>query len=127
MLAVNLRGYGESDGGPSEKGLYQDARTMFNYLVNDKGIDPSNIIIHGYSMGGPIAADLARYAAQNGQAVSGLLLDRPMPSMTKAITAHEVANPAGIVGAIAKAVNGQFSVEKSRRFAKRDIHSAVDR
>ncbi|MFA0902998.1 MARTX multifunctional-autoprocessing repeats-in-toxin holotoxin RtxA [Vibrio cholerae] len=113
MLAVNLRGYGESDGGPSEKGLYEDARTMFNYLVNDKGIDPSNIIIHGYSMGGPIAADLARYAAQNGQAVSGLLLDRPMPSMTKAITAHEVANPAGIVGAIAKAVNGQFSVEKN--------------
>ncbi|EHY1013065.1 MARTX multifunctional-autoprocessing repeats-in-toxin holotoxin RtxA [Vibrio vulnificus] len=113
MLAVNLRGYGESDGGPSEKGLYQDARTMFNYLVNDNGIDPSNIIIHGYSMGGPIAADLARYAAQNGQAVSGLLLDRPMPSMTKAITAHEVANPAGIVGAIAKAVNGQFSVEKN--------------
>ncbi|ELS9243337.1 MARTX multifunctional-autoprocessing repeats-in-toxin holotoxin RtxA [Vibrio cholerae] len=113
MLAVNLRGYGESDGGPSEKGLYQDARTMFNYLVNDKGIDPSNIIIHGYSMGGPIAADLARYAAQNGQAVSGLLIDRPMPSMTKAITAHEVANPAGIVGAIAKAVNGQFSVEKN--------------
>lgn len=113
MLAVNLRGYGESDGGPSEKGLYQDARTMFNYLVNDKGIDPSNIIIHGYSMGGPIAADLARYAAQNSQAVSGLLLDRPMPSMTKAITAHEVANPAGIVGAIAKAVNGQFSVEKN--------------
>ncbi|WP_341851914.1 MARTX multifunctional-autoprocessing repeats-in-toxin holotoxin RtxA [Vibrio vulnificus] len=113
MLAVNLRGYGESDGGPSEKGLYQDARTMFNYLVNDKGIDPSNIIIHGYSMGGPIAADLARYAAQNGQAVSGLLLDRPMPSMTKAITAHEVANPAGIVGAIAKAVNGQFSAEKN--------------
>ncbi|EGR1890020.1 MARTX multifunctional-autoprocessing repeats-in-toxin holotoxin RtxA [Vibrio vulnificus] len=113
MLAVNLRGYGESDGGPSEKGLYQDARTMFNYLVNDKGIDPSNIIIHGYSMGGPIAADLARYAAQNGQAVSGLLLDRPMPSMTKAITAHEVANPAGIVGAIAKAVNGQLSVEKN--------------
>ncbi|EJM1554479.1 MARTX multifunctional-autoprocessing repeats-in-toxin holotoxin RtxA [Vibrio cholerae] len=113
MLAVNLRGYGESDGGPSEKGLYQDARTMFNYLVNDKGIDPSNIIIHGYSMGGPIAADLARYAAQNGEAVSGLLLDRPMPSMTKAITAHEVANPAGIVGAIAKAVNGQFSVEKN--------------
>ncbi|MGI9833053.1 MARTX multifunctional-autoprocessing repeats-in-toxin holotoxin RtxA [Vibrio vulnificus] len=113
MLAVNLRGYGESDGGPSEKGLYQDARTMFNYLVNDKGINPSNIIIHGYSMGGPIAADLARYAAQNGQAVSGLLLDRPMPSMTKAITAHEMANPAGIVGAIAKAVNGQFSVEKN--------------
>ncbi|MCC4790641.1 MARTX multifunctional-autoprocessing repeats-in-toxin holotoxin RtxA, partial [Vibrio splendidus] len=120
MLAVNMRGYGESDGGPSEKGLYQDARTMFKYLVNDKGIDPSNIIIHGYSMGGPIAADLARFAAQNGQAVSGLLLDRPMPSMTKAITAHEVANPAGIVGALSKAVNGQFSVEKNLKGLPKD-------
>ncbi|PQJ84991.1 MARTX multifunctional-autoprocessing repeats-in-toxin holotoxin RtxA [Aliivibrio sifiae] len=120
MLAVNMRGYGESDGGPSEKGLYQDARTMFKYLVNDKGIDPSNIIIHGYSMGGPIAADLARFAAQNGQAVSGLLLDRPMPSMTKAITAHEVANPAGIVGALSKAVNGQFSVEKNLKGLSKD-------
>ncbi|MDE9482109.1 MARTX multifunctional-autoprocessing repeats-in-toxin holotoxin RtxA [Xenorhabdus bovienii] len=113
MLAVNLRGYGSSDGRPSEKGLYHDARTMFRYLVNDRGVRPENIIIHGYSMGGPIAADLARYAERNGQTVSGLLLDRPMPSMTKAITAHEVPNPAGITGVLAKAVNGQFSVEKN--------------
>ncbi|PKG38877.1 MARTX multifunctional-autoprocessing repeats-in-toxin holotoxin RtxA [Psychromonas sp. Urea-02u-13] len=113
MLAVNMRGYGASDGGPNEKGLYQDARTMFSYLVNDKGIEPGNIIIHGYSLGGPIAADLARFAAQNNKAVSGLLLDRPMPSMTKALTAHEEENPAGIVGSLSKIVNGQFSVEKN--------------
>ncbi|MCC8378158.1 MARTX multifunctional-autoprocessing repeats-in-toxin holotoxin RtxA [Xenorhabdus sp. PB30.3] len=113
LLAVNMRGYGSSDGRPNEKGLYQDARTMFHYLVNDRGIKPENIIIHGYSMGGAVAADLARYAEHHGQPVSGLLLDRPMPSMTKAITAHEVPNPAGITGVLAKAVNGQFSVEKN--------------
>ncbi|WP_319938238.1 MARTX multifunctional-autoprocessing repeats-in-toxin holotoxin RtxA [Xenorhabdus littoralis] len=113
MLAVNMRGYGSSDGHPSEKGLYQDARTMLRYLVNDRGVKPENIIIHGYSMGGAVAADLARYAERNGQPVSGLLLDRPMPSMTKALTAHEVPNPAGITGVLAKAVNGQFSVEKN--------------
>ncbi|WP_323854280.1 MARTX multifunctional-autoprocessing repeats-in-toxin holotoxin RtxA [Xenorhabdus koppenhoeferi] len=115
MLAVNMRGYGSSDGHPSEKGLYQDARTMFQYLVNDRGIKPENIIIHGYSMGGAVAADLARYAERNGQPVSGLLLDRPMPSMTKALTAHKISNPAGITGVLAKAVNGQFSVEKNLR------------
>lgn len=113
MLAVNMRGYGSSDGHPSEKGLYQDARTMFKYLVNDRGIKPENIIIHGYSMGGAVAADLARYAERNGQAVSGLLLDRPMPSMTKAITAHEMWNPAGFTAGVAKFFNGQFSVEKN--------------
>ncbi|PHM68910.1 MARTX multifunctional-autoprocessing repeats-in-toxin holotoxin RtxA [Xenorhabdus kozodoii] len=113
MLAVNVRGYGASDGHPSEKGLYQDARTMFSYLVNDRGVKPENIIIHGYSMGGAVAADLARYAERNGQPVSGLLLDRPMPSMTKAIAAHEVPNPAGLTAGLSKWVNGQFSVEKN--------------
>lgn len=113
MLAVNLRGYGTSDGGPSEQGVYQDARTMFRYLVEERGVAPGKILIHGYSMGGPIAADLARYAAEQGKPVGGLLLDRPMPSMSKAITAHELPNPGGLVGAIAKAVNGRFSVEKN--------------
>ncbi|HHQ4500368.1 TPA: MARTX multifunctional-autoprocessing repeats-in-toxin holotoxin RtxA [Aeromonas hydrophila] len=113
MLAVNLRGYGTSDGGPSEQGVYQDARTMFRYLVEERGVAPGKILIHGYSMGGPIAADLARYAAEQGKPVGGLLLDRPMPSMSKAITAHELPNPGGLVGAIAKAINGRFSVEKN--------------
>lgn len=113
MLAVNLRGYGASDGGPSEQGVYQDARTMFRYLVEERGVAPDKILIHGYSMGGPIAADLARYAAEQGKPVGALLLDRPMPSMSKAITAHELPNPGGLVGAIAKAVNGRFSVEKN--------------
>ncbi|ELM3750857.1 MARTX multifunctional-autoprocessing repeats-in-toxin holotoxin RtxA [Aeromonas dhakensis] len=113
MLAVNLRGYGASDGGPSEQGVYQDARTMFRYLVEERGVAPDKILIHGYSMGGPIAADLARYAAEQGKPVGGLLLDRPMPSMSKAIKAHELPNPGGLVGAIAKAINGRFSVEKN--------------
>ncbi|PHM39494.1 RTX cytotoxin [Xenorhabdus mauleonii] len=113
VLAVNMRGYGNSDGRPSELGLYQDARTMFRYLVNDRGISPDNIVIHGYSMGAPVAADLARYAERRRQAVAGLLLDRPMPSMAKAITAHGIPNPTGLTGALAKAVNGKFSTEKN--------------
>ncbi|WP_339385934.1 alpha/beta fold hydrolase [Xenorhabdus innexi] len=113
MLAVNMRGYGTSDGHPSENGLYQDARTMFRYLINNRDIKPENIVIHGYSMGAPIAADLARYADRRGQHVAGLLFDRPMPSMTKAITAHNILNPQGVVAVLAKSVNGKFSVEKN--------------
>ncbi|PHM55835.1 MARTX multifunctional-autoprocessing repeats-in-toxin holotoxin RtxA [Xenorhabdus sp. KK7.4] len=113
MLAVSMRGYGTSDGRPSENGLYQDARTMFRYLVNNRGIKPENIVIHGYSMGAPIAADLARYVGRRGQPVAGLLFDRPMPSMTKAITAHNILNPTGVVSVLAKSVNGKFSVEKN--------------
>ncbi|MEN7431169.1 MARTX multifunctional-autoprocessing repeats-in-toxin holotoxin RtxA [Chromobacterium sp. TRC.1.1.SA] len=113
MLAVNLRGYGNSDGAPDEAGFYQDARKMYRYLVDERGVSPDKIIIHGYSMGAPIAADLTRYASKQGESVAGLLLDRPMPSLTKGMAAHDVAGPAGVFGAVAKRVNGQFSVEKN--------------
>ncbi|WP_446469572.1 MARTX multifunctional-autoprocessing repeats-in-toxin holotoxin RtxA [Xenorhabdus stockiae] len=115
VLSVNMRGYGTSDGYPNEQGMYQDVRSMFHYLVNERDVSPENIIIHGYSMGAPIAADLARYVDSKGMSVSGLLLDRPMPSMTKAITAHGISNPSGLTGILAKAVNGKFSVEQNLR------------
>lgn len=79
-------------------------------------------------MGGPIAADLARYAAEQGKPVGGLLLDRPMPSMSKAITANELPNPGGLVGAIAKAISSRFlGGEKPRRPAQEHAHHVADR
>ncbi|EDK26664.1 RTX (repeat in toxin) cytotoxin [Vibrionales bacterium SWAT-3] len=112
-LAVNMRGFGGSDGQPSEKGLYADALTMFRYLVNDKKIDPKNIIIHGYSLGAPIAASLARdLAVKYNISVSGLLLDRPMPSLTKAIAAdRNTKDPTGVIKLVSKKMNGAFSVK----------------
>ena len=121
MLAINMRGFGESDGSPTEQGMYADAQTMFRYLVNDKGVDPKNIIIHGYSMGAPIAAKLASEISANGQRIAGLLLDRPMPSMSKAIGAYKIHNPMGFTGQLAKKINGQLSVEKNLQGFSKDI------
>lgn len=121
MLAINMRGFGESDGSPTEQGMYADAQTMFRYLINDKGIDPKNIIIHGYSMGAPIAAKLASDISANGQRIAGLFLDRPMPSMSKAISAYKIYNPMGLVGQLAKKINGQLSVEKNLQGFSKDI------
>lgn len=58
-LIVDYPGYGESEGSPSEQGLYQTADAAWQYLVNDKKIKPENIIIFGRSLGGVAAADLA--------------------------------------------------------------------
>lgn len=102
MLAINMRGFGESDGSPTEQGMYADAQTMFRYLVNDKGIDPKNIIIHGYSMGAPIAAKLASDISANGQHIAGLFLDRPMPSMSKAIESYDEYSLKKLTGQLAK-------------------------
>lgn len=59
VLAFDYRGYGVSEGKPSEEGTYRDAEAAWAYLVQDRGVDPSRIVIVGRSMGGAIAAHLA--------------------------------------------------------------------
>ncbi len=55
-LIIDYRGYGDSQGEPSEQGTYSDAETAWNHLTLDRGIDAGNIIIFGRSLGGAIAA-----------------------------------------------------------------------
>jgi abhydrolase domain-containing protein 17 len=59
VLAYEYRGYGISDGKPSEQNAYEDAETAYNYLVNEQKISPEKIIIFGHSLGGAVAIDLA--------------------------------------------------------------------
>jgi fermentation-respiration switch protein FrsA (DUF1100 family) len=61
-LAFDYRGYGDSEGKPTEEGTYLDAEAAYNWLVNDKNISPDKIIIFGWSLGGSIAAHLAAKA-----------------------------------------------------------------
>lgn len=121
MLAINMRGFGGSDGSPSEHGMYADAQTMFRYLVNDRGFDPKNIIIHGYSLGASVASKLAADISANGQRIAGLFLDRPMPSMSKSISGVGIIDPVGLVGKIVKRINGQLSVEKNLKGFSKNI------
>jgi fermentation-respiration switch protein FrsA (DUF1100 family) len=58
-LAFDYRGYGNSQGKPSEEGMYIDAQSAYNWLSGEKKISPENIIIFGRSLGGSIAAHLA--------------------------------------------------------------------
>jgi len=55
----DYRGYGNSEGKPSEEGTYLDAEAAYNWLIKKKKILPDNIIIFGRSLGGSIAAKLA--------------------------------------------------------------------
>lgn len=55
----DYRGYGNSQGKPSEKGTYLDVRAAYKWLTEEKKIQPDNIIIFGRSLGGSIAAHLA--------------------------------------------------------------------
>jgi len=55
----DYRGYGCSEGKPSEEGTYLDARAAYEWLTESKKIRAESIIVFGRSLGGSIAAQLA--------------------------------------------------------------------
>ncbi|HEY8558762.1 MAG TPA: alpha/beta hydrolase [Pyrinomonadaceae bacterium] len=59
VLAYDYRGYGASDGAPSEQNAYEDAAAAYDYLTNDLQIAPEKIIVHGRSLGAAVSIDLA--------------------------------------------------------------------
>lgn len=59
VFIIDYRGYGKSEGKPTERGLYLDARAAWDYLVNERGVAPNRIIIFGKSLGGAPAIDLS--------------------------------------------------------------------
>jgi fermentation-respiration switch protein FrsA (DUF1100 family) len=56
----DYRGYGRSQGKPSEAGTYLDAEAAWQYLTERRKLSPARIIILGESLGGAVAARLAR-------------------------------------------------------------------
>jgi len=60
VFIFDYRGYGLSDGRPSEEGTYRDAEAAWNYLVEKRGVPSDGIILFGRSLGAAIAANLAR-------------------------------------------------------------------
>jgi fermentation-respiration switch protein FrsA (DUF1100 family) len=59
VFIFDYRGYGNSQGHSSEKGLYEDARAAYDYLISRGDIDKNKIIDYGTSLGGSVAIDLA--------------------------------------------------------------------
>ena len=59
VFLVDYRGYGQSTGQPTEDGLYADALASWRFLVDERRIDPSNIVLFGRSLGGGPATWLA--------------------------------------------------------------------
>ena len=60
VFIIDYRGYGLSEGKPSEKGLYMDAEAAFDWLVSERGLDAEReIVIFGRSLGVAAAVETA--------------------------------------------------------------------
>jgi hypothetical protein len=59
VLLVDYRGFGNSEGTPSEAGLYADADVAWRWLVHQRQVRPDKIVVVGRSLGGAVAVNLA--------------------------------------------------------------------
>ncbi|OZG75464.1 hypothetical protein BTA51_03570 [Hahella sp. CCB-MM4] len=59
VFTFNYRGYGNSEGRPSQSALYEDALRIYDYLISSCGIDPRKIVLLGRSLGSSVATYLS--------------------------------------------------------------------
>lgn len=59
VLALDYRGYGINPGAPSERGFLADAMAGAQYTEDSLRIRPSELVIHGMSLGSGVAAAVA--------------------------------------------------------------------
>lgn len=81
IFAYDYRGYGTSEGSPSEPGSYQDIDAAYTYLTQQIGVAPERIILLGRSVGSGPSMDLA-----TRQPIAGLILESPFTSTFVVIT-----------------------------------------
>ena len=76
VLLFDYRGFGKSSGRPNESGTYDDVRTAYRYLVDERGIPESRIVLLGESLGAAVALQLATEVD-----AAGLVLEAPFTSI----------------------------------------------
>jgi pimeloyl-ACP methyl ester carboxylesterase len=77
VLLLDYRGYGLSEGRPSENGVYADARAALAHLQSERGFPPERIVVFGRSLGGAVAVELAA-----GRPLAGLILESTFTSVS---------------------------------------------
>ncbi len=78
VLAIDYRGYGESDNRPpSEAGVYADARAAYDWLRNERHVPAERILIYGHSLGSGVATELALHVQAAGLIIEGAFTSIP--------------------------------------------------
>ncbi|MBB3332070.1 hypothetical protein BDK63_002963 [Halomonas campaniensis] len=85
VLILDYRGYGRSEGRPSEEGLALDARAGWRWLREEADRAPEEIVLFGRSLGAAVAAQLAEAleASGRGQGPAAVILESPFRSVPK--------------------------------------------
>lgn len=83
VFLFDYRGYGRSEGSPSEEGTYRDGEAALAYLRSRADVDPDRIVYFGRSLGAGVAVELAL-----GEPPFALILESPVPSIPELARRH---------------------------------------
>jgi hypothetical protein len=84
-LILAYRGYGHSEGKPSENGLKLDADAALIYLLTEReDVDNERIFVFGRSLGGAIATQLA---ISKPESVKGIIVENTFTSLSDMVDA----------------------------------------
>jgi len=59
VFIFDYQGYGQSQGSPGERQTYLDSRAAWDYLTDERGLRPDEIVLFGRSLGAAVAIELA--------------------------------------------------------------------
>jgi len=88
ILMFDYRGYGRSEGVPTEEGVLEDARAARRWLAERAAVPESEIVLVGTSLGGAVAVDLA---AKDG--ARGLILGSTFTSLPDVASSYLLGLP----------------------------------
>ncbi len=77
VFLFDYRGYGQSDGTPTEAGTYRDGEAAWRFLVEQKQLASQRIVILGESLGGGIATYLAEQVRPGGLILQSVFTSVP--------------------------------------------------
>lgn len=76
IFIFDYRGYGQSEGAPSEQGIYCDGEAAVQYLLARTDVDSERMVYFGRSLGASVALQVAIR-----QSPAGIILESPFTSI----------------------------------------------
>jgi len=93
VLGVSYRGYGKSEGKPTEEGIYLDGEAVYQYVIDEMNIPIKNIILFGRSIGSTVAINTAM-----NRNILGIVLVTPLTSAKEQAEATGLAFISSLAG-----------------------------
>ena len=78
VLIIGYRGYGHSEGIPTEEGIKLDSLAIFDWAIENEVINNDKIFLFGRSLGGAVATYLC---SKRGDQIQGMILENTFSSI----------------------------------------------